>query len=489
MEPYRSNYTRSSGSSSSQPWRESSSSSSQERTQAAASPALRYIPPQSQQNQAKYRLDFAQLEKAKPYNESTFAPIAAPLTPDSFYEMDHDGVINTINARAWEGTFLPLSYLSQALSKFSGARYGTLSEAKSLFELTKEKHPREVSDKTLPDTIKLYSEMMWLYITRKDVSFNDNEQALLALYAECPAMETRDALLKYYNTKEKYDVTLRLYNEWPAGMKEGGYTLRYYMVAYKTTPGADVRKELRRLIDADPKRMEDVTFFVDFLISYFNRLENGYKASELPELLQFFEEYPHYKQVDKTRRELLRAFFDAKDIHSAENCFEEWPAGEMTQQSLEVMINGMAQINLEKALDIFANSAQPNGIFHESITINNKHIKIDLHNIKQTRVGSQRYGGDKDHLVVVKLWYLYKRLLPKMDANQWVSIQIVTGKGTEYIMRTFVSKILDNTFKWPFSTRGGAIEISGKAGQLRQLNVQLPPRIDESTPLFIFTKK
>ncbi len=208
------------------------------------------------------------------------------------------------------------------------------------------------------------------------------------------------------------------------------------------------------------------------------------------ELLNLFERYPQYHNEDKPRRFLLRAAFRTNKIDFAEKYFKSWPEGKMTQSTREVMVRKMSQVSLEKAIDIFADCLLVEGEFKRAITIqdinqNQKYIKIDFHNTKQNQFGGQGYGGDKDHVIAVKLWYLYGRVLEKMDRKQVVNIQLIPGQGTQYTLRDFVCNILKTEFKWPHTAKGGQIEISGTVESLCGSNIQKPLRIDETTPNYI----
>jgi hypothetical protein len=272
-------------------------------------------------------------------------------------------------------------------------------------------------------------------------------------------------------------------------MRKDGYTLRYYMVAYKTNPKADVRVELRRLKDVDPKMMEDLDFFVSYLNIYFPRNKSGrLNSRELPELLQLFKEYPQYLSRDRSRRELLRAYLDAHQIDDAEKCFNEWfydDGEKMTKQTIELMINRMAKVDLKKAVDIFANAVETNAKYQKLILIkdigqNKTCISLDLHNKKLSRHGAPRYGADSDNMVLVKLWYLYNTLLHKVaeksvcGEEQRIDIQIISGQGSQFSMRDFVCRFLEDTFGWQCRPGIGVIHISGDMRSLRQLAVETP---------------
>ncbi len=256
------------------------SSSLNSRIQGTATSAFSSSTPprQSQTNQARAVLHFDALRRALPYDEARFKETGDTLAPLEFKIKHHDEVMRIINSKARQGIFLPLSFMHYVISKFSNERLGTLNEAIELFELIKQKHSIKVRDITLPETIKLYSEMMWVYLKRKDVTPKNHEERILALYHECPAMETRDALLKYHIILENFETVLKLYEEWPQGIPKGGYTFRYYLDAIKgsskITSKEDIRKEQDKLIEANPQIMEDVTFFCDFLSNNYNEVDN-----------------------------------------------------------------------------------------------------------------------------------------------------------------------------------------------------------------------
>ena len=494
----------------------SSSSSSSSSSGARASS-------QSQTNQAKTLLDFDALWTAKPYSDSEFHTISGSLTIKQFKDMDHDSLVTTINECAL-GTFsqtlpsvrgfLPLSYMSHALPKFNNPRFGTFSEGRSLFEVITSKLGDEITNKESPNTRKLYAEMMWLYISRledTDLIKSETERRMVALYEKCPVMETRDALLKYYNTrgenenkswkKEKkigecerasseFKKTLKLYNEWPSYIPKGVYTFRYYLVAYKginnpTTDTENVRTKFSEFVEQYPWLMEDEVFFTDLLKEYSGK-EN------LDRISKFFDDYPNHRNKDKPRRELLSAYFKANKIEKAKEFFNNWPEGTMSQQTLEVMIGRMAQIDLGKAIQIFADDIKKStGKFSKTISIQelNTHyyipIKIDLHNTKKTTNNTQRYGPDFQYLVLVKLWYLYNHILTQINELEWVDIEIITGQGSENKLQNAVSSFLTNTFGWNCKEEVGYIKIGNRIKSLRQKNAVMPVRIDASTSLFL----
>lgn len=464
------NRTQNAASNTFSPTHSSSSSSS-----SSSTPSSRL----SNQNQADEFLNFKALNKAKPIFEEE---LDGKLTLDDIRKTDHDGAILIINDYAAKNTFLPLSYISCILTKFTNERFGTVADAEELFYLAKKKYRFQVGDLRFAE---LYKEMMWVYIGRKDVSNKTLRKNIPPLFAECTASETRDALLRYHNKLNEFKTTIKLYEECNLEMPKSDYAIRYYIKAFRELNSKEDTKAKLYSIENVSNRMNEVTFFSDFLSEIIGL--KGVSNQGLEELIEYFEAYPHQYNEDKSRRFLLNVYLNRKQFDKAEECFANWPEGKMTQQTLEDMITKTAKYNLHRAIEIFTQDVQNEGIF-DDIEIDDRDseewlIKMDFHNNKRTRDGNIKYGGDSNFLIAVKLWYLYGRLA-NMNGNQAVRINIITGQGKYCKTRTLVHTLLEEEVHWKAEAEYGEVITKKQTIEtLRELKLQHPVLINKaSTP-------
>ncbi len=402
--------------------------------------------PYSKVDQAKYRLDFKALEIAAVEHDVSI--IVDQQFRAIFSDMTHDAAVCEINRLAIKGVFLPLSLTSIAVTKFCSERLGRIEDAERFFELTLRKYSIEPHCAGQNQHVhKLFSEVMWMYIKRHEY----NKKRVVELVNDCPCTETYNALMSFYNRTSNCAKTIQIHESWPVDMRKDGSSYRYY--AYALQKEGRLINEIQEMFERarfdHPGLMDDDYFVVDYIKLGLRSSKTEITQDELDCIEALFVQFPHYKSEDKLLRELLQAYFDAKQYDKARDVFmpclaEKW----LTQKTCESIVKNIAEVDLKEALALYARLF-PNDIV---VDFENCTIQLDLHKRLVSSHGAQEYGAQPLLLIKVKLWYLYGVLLfdEKFTDKQRhaLRISIITGKGRDQKLKTFTADFIKAQFGW-----------------------------------------
>ncbi len=424
-------------------------------------------------NKAQAHLNFEALEKGSKILEPPVKVVEA------FKQKSHDDAVREVNKLAERQICIPLSFSPILLTKFGTKRLGTIEEAEQVFTLVIKQHNIDPATSKSSFVDALFAELMWVYIKRKE----RQEARIEELATKRPCTRTLTALSAFYEKNGAAQKTIDLHYSWPENFLRDGSSLRYAAYAMKNLNREfQERKAIyEEALKKNPELMKDIYFIVDYIRLSLMADSSSPTEDELQAVEHFFEQNPELYQSDKAVRELIRACFYSNDNERAKKYYtpcltQAW----LSDKTFQRIVVGVAKHSLSDASKIYEAKT---GFGKQS---NKPHYVLDFHRRLFTSHGTEEYGAAKPHYIVFQLWHLFSSLRQRnFNRNDIIKIELITGKGKKYALKTAVSEFVKRTFGWKCKankSNSGMLEISGPAINIVRSEIKIPDYIPRENP-------
>ena len=379
---------------------------------------------------------FSALEKASPSDNCLQLKYRSNLlSPEDLKSMNPDEVLEIVNTFAKQDIFLPINYWPLVLKKYQCKRYGDIETIEKIYNLILEKYSNEMVDTTHREVEKIHAQVMRNYLRRGDTDLIKFSDKIKRIFNRYPSTFTRNDMMEFYLKTKQCD---KIEEIWKNNSLQRDYQA-YSLYLKSCAVCSKSKKGLIEIINEIPIEYKFhpkiVKFKVQSLLKY-----------ELDASLEYLNSIPSEAVTDVIAMLKFGVYFKNNKIEEAK---EEvlHSIHEMSMEKSRLIIHKMAKIDPDFALHFYQIKLNTDPEYQKSVFKEDSKIKLNFHLITQTSDGVALYGCMQPGLIQTMLWHLKTTLLRDISAR-FVTIELITGKGKENILKKSVKKYLMDAFNW-----------------------------------------